>query len=296
MPTAPANGIDIEYEDEGTGPPILFVMGLGGQLVDWPDDFIAMFREAGFRTIRFDNRDIGLSTQFSWAPPSQRQSALAAVSRRPLKGVGYTLTDMADDAAGLLDHLGLDQAHVIGMSMGGMIAQELAIKHPARVLSLCSVMSNTGDRKRGGIAASLMPTMARRKPSTIDTAVDDTVELFRLIAGPLWNDVEHRQRAELAVARSFTPEGVARQTAAIMASRDRTELLKAVTAPTLVVHGIIDPLVKFSGGVATAEAIPGARLLAFPDMAHDLPRPRWEEMRTAVIENINRSSSVHAAH
>lgn len=294
MPTVHANGIDIAYEDEGSGPPILFVMGLAGQLVDWPDEFIAMFQEAGFRTIRFDNRDIGLSSQTEWAPPSRRQTVVTAFTRRASTSVGYTLTDMADDAAGLLDQLDIDAAHVIGISMGGMISQELAIDHPNRVLSLCSIMSNTGDRRRGGISPSLLPAVARRKPSVLETAVDDNIEVFRQIAGPHWNEAEHRQRSELSVARSFRPEGVARQTAAIMASRDRTKLLEAVEIPTLVVHGMADRLVRFSGGVATAKAIPNARLLAFPDMGHDLPRPRWEEMRDAMLANINRVGAVSA--
>lgn len=292
MPRADVNGIEIEYEEDGAGPPILFVMGLAGQLVDWPDGFIEMFSDAGFRAIRFDNRDIGLSTQTDWAPPSRRKSALSAMTRRAATSVGYTMEDMADDAAGLLDALEISAAHIVGMSMGGMISQELAIRHPDRVLSLCSVMSNTGDRRRGGIAPSLLPAVARRKPPTRDTAVDDNIELFRLISGPHWSDVEHRKRAEHSVARSFTPDGVARQTAAIMASRDRTKLLATVEAPTLVVHGIPDPLVRFSGGVATANAIPGARLLAFPDMGHDLPRPRWTEIRDAILSNIDRCETL----
>lgn len=290
MPTVHANGIDIAYEDEGAGPPILFVMGLAGQLVDWPDEFIAMFQEAGYRTIRFDNRDIGLSSETDWTPPSRRQTMLTALTGRASKSVGYTLTDMANDAAGLLDELGIEAAHVIGISMGGMISQELAIGHPDRVLSLCSIMSNTGDRRRGGIAPSLLPAVARRKEATIETAVDDNIEVFRQIAGPHWSENEHRQRSELSVSRSFRPEGAARQTAAIMASRDRTKLLESVTVPTLVVHGMLDRLVRFSGGVATAKAVPNARLLAFPDMAHDLPRPRWPEMRDAIIANINRAA------
>lgn len=292
VPIAAANGIEIAYEDEGSGPPILFVMGLGGQLVDWPDDFIEMFRTAGFRTIVFDNRDIGLSTQSDWEPPSRRKSALSALSKRATAPAGYTMIDMANDAAGLLDALNIEAAHVVGMSMGGMIAQELAIGHTSRVLSLCSVMSNTGDRRRGGMAASLLPAMARRPTPQRETAVQDSIDIFRLIAGPAWDEAEHRKRAEQSVVRAFTPQGVARQTAAIMATRDRTALLENVAVPTLVIHGLADPLVKFSGGVATAKAVPQARLLAFPDMGHDLPRPRWTEMRDAIVANLQRTGEL----
>lgn len=292
MASVEANGMTIEYDIRGDGEPMLLVMGLAGQLVDWPDDFVDLLVDQGFKVIRFDNRDIGLSTKTNWTPPSDAKTIRSMITRRPLPGVGYTISDMAADAAGLLDALGIADAHVVGMSMGGMIAQELAINHPQKVRSLCSVMSNTGDRKNGGIAASLLAKMARRKPPTKATAADASVELFSLIAGPHYDPIEHRKLVALNIERSFAPDGVARQTAAIAGSRNRTPFLALVKAPTLVIHGLVDPLVKPSGGVATAKAVPGARLLAFPDMGHDLPRPRWFEMRDAIIENCGRAVKV----
>ena len=290
MTHAVVNGdIKIEYDVRGDGEPFLFIMGLGGQLTAWHDEFVDLFVEEGYQVIRFDNRDIGLSTQGAWEPPSPTKMLRSFLTRRAPEGVPYTVADMADDAAGLLDHLGIEAAHVMGISMGGMIAQELTIRHPQKVRSLCSIMSHTGDRKNGGIAASLVRKMATDKPPTRDNAVEHSVEIFRRFSGPHFNADDHRALAQAAIERSFTPAGVARQTAAIAASRDRTTLLGAVDVPTLVVHGLLDPLIKPSGGEATTKAIPGSRLLAFADMAHDLPRPRWTELRDEIVRNAQRA-------
>jgi pimeloyl-ACP methyl ester carboxylesterase len=290
MPQAEVNGITLEYDISGAGEPLLLVHGLSAQLIEWPDEFVDRFVAEGYKVIRFDNRDIGLSTQDTWTPPTSLKSVGAMLARRPLKGVGYTVVDMADDAAGLLDALGIESAHVVGVSMGGMIVQELAINHPTRVRSICSIMSNVGDRKSGGIAVSLMKKVLRRPAPTRDNAVDQDVKLYGWISGPHFDADERRVRAAAAVDRSFTPQGVDRQTAAIAGSRDRTDLLGAVTAPTLVIHGLVDPLVKPSGGIATAMAIPGSRLVAFPDMGHDLPGPRLHEICDAILTNIGRTS------
>lgn len=290
MANVTANGMTIEYDVRGSGEPVLLVMGLGGQLIHWTDPFVDLFVDAGYQVIRFDNRDIGLSTQTSWTPPSQSRALAAFVTRRPLKDVGYTLPDMAADAAGLLDALNIDRAHVVGASMGGMISQELAIGFPDKVMSLCSIMSNTGDRKNGGIAPALLRKLARQEPPTRATAVQQSLDTFRAISGPHFDEVQYRAEAEIAVERSFTPDGVARQTAAIAGSRDRTDLLKTVTAPTLVIHGLVDPLVRPSGGQATAQAIPHSRLLAFGDMGHDIPRPRMHEISAAIMSNFARAS------
>lgn len=292
MPSTTRNDITIEYDVQGDGEPLLLVMGLGGQLVDWPQEFVDLFAAEGFQVIRFDNRDVGLSTQTSWTPPTRRRTVMAMVTRRPLTGVGYTMVDMADDAVAVLDAVGVGSAHMVGVSMGGMIVQEIAIGHPDRVRSLCSIMSNTGDRRSGGIAGSLLRRIARMEEPTRETALDASMEMWRLIAGPHFDEARFRELSAESIARSWTPAGVARQSAAIAGSRDRTPLLADVTAPTLVVHGLIDPLVKHSGGIATARAIPGARLLSFPDMAHDMPEPRLHELRDAIVTNTRRAVPV----
>ena len=290
MPTVQANGITIGYESTGDGEPLLLIMGLGAQLTDWPEGVPERLAERGFRVIAMDNRDQGLSTEFDWQPPSQAASVLGLMAKRPPKA-GYLLADMADDAAGLLDALDVPAAHIVGASMGGMIAQSLAIAHPQKVRSLTSIMSNTGDGKHGRISTRLLPAMARLPKPTPDNAVERSIETFRLIGGPHWDEATHRARAERSVARAFRPDGTARQTAALMASPDRTRALRKLDVPALVIHGLVDPLVRPSGGIATARAIRGSRLLMFPDMGHDLPEPRSEEMLDAVRRNADRAES-----
>ncbi len=288
-------GISIEYERRGQGQPILFVMGLGGQLTAWTDEFLDQFVAAGYEAICFDNRDSGLSSQTDWEPPSQRRSIWSMLTRRPLSGVGYTIDDMADDAAALLTELGIEQAHIVGASMGGMIAQALTIRHPDRIMSLCSIMSNTGDRKNGTIALSLLRHLKDFEGANRETAVDDAVKSYLLMAGEHSDEAVYRPRAQAAVERSYAPEGLARQTAAIGGSPDRTEALGGVNAPTLVIHGLQDPLVKPSGGTATAKAIPGARLLMFPDMGHDIPSNRVPEIVAAMTQNFERALAAQPA-
>jgi pimeloyl-ACP methyl ester carboxylesterase len=289
MASIKTNGITMEYESTGDGEPLLLIMGLGGQLTDWPENVPELLASRGFRVIAVDNRDQGLSTEMDWTPPSQAKSVLGTVVGRPPKA-GYLLSDMAADTAGLLDALGLDSAHVVGASMGGMIAQTLAIEHPSRVRSLTSIMSNTGDRKAGRPAARLLAAMARLPEATPATAVDRSVQTFKLISGPHFDEEVHRRRAAHSVARSFRPAGTARQTAAIMASPDRTGGLRSLRVPTLVVHGLLDPLVRPSGGIATAKAVPDSRLLMYPDMGHDLPAPRLGETIEAIRRNAERAS------
>ncbi len=284
-----STGMTLEYDIRGEGEPVLFVMGLGGQLIDFRNDFVDIWVEAGYQVIRFDNRDIGLSSQTDWVPPSRQKAIVSGIARRQLKGVGYTIDDMAADGAALLDALNIDSAHVLGLSMGGMIVQAMAINHPAKIRSLCSVMSNTGDRKNGGISLHLIRQAARRPVPTLETAVEETVSIHRAISGEHFNEDDALARATAAVERSFRPEGIARQTAAIGGSPDRTAGLATVTAPTLVIHGLQDPLVLPSGGIATAKAVPNSRLLMFPDMGHDFCRPRWGEISEAVIANFQRA-------
>lgn len=288
MTAADVNGITIEYEVHGDpdAPPLLLVMGLGGQLVGWPTEFVEQLAAAGpFRVVRYDNRDVGLSTHVDAEPPSVGRQLAAVLSRRFAKSE-YLLSDMARDGIGLLDHLGIEKAHVVGISMGGMIAQTMAIEHPARVASLTSIMSNTGDRKHGKAKPRLLRQMAagiraRRKGGD---RVELGVEGFRLISGPHFDEAAVRQMTQEAQTRSDDVDGTARQLMAIAASPDRTEGLGRVTAPTVVIHGLVDPLVKPDGGIATAQAVPGARLVMYPDMGHDLPRPRWEQIIGEIVE------------
>ncbi len=282
-----ANGITIEYDERGDGIPILMVMGLGAQLVDWPPDLIDELARRGFRVISFDNRDSGLSSEMAGRPPTVRELARAVALRRPMRSE-YRLADMADDAFGLLDALGIGEAHVVGASMGGMIGQTMAIENGSRIRSLTSIMSTTGNRRVGQPTASVIRRWLRRPPATPETAVDVAVDTFRHICGPTFDEAEFRRLAEVSVARSFRPAGTARQLAAVVASGDRTDALQRVDVPTLVVHGLLDPLVRPSGGVATAKAIPGSRLLMFNDMAHDLPRTRITELVDAIVANTER--------
>lgn len=288
MPAVTANGITIEYDEQGRGDPLLLVMGLGGQLIDWPVGFVEQLVERGFRVIRFDNRDIGLSSALTSRPPTTGELAKAVVLRRLLQAE-YRISDMAADSAGLLDALGIDRAHVVGVSMGGMISQALAIEHPDRVRSLTSIMSTTGSRRVGQPKAALVQKFARRPVPTRRTAVDLAMETFREISGPGFDEVEALAMVRASIDRSFRPAGTARQMAAILASPDRTPGLRRLQVPALVVHGLVDPLVRPSGGVATAKAIPGSRLLMFNDMAHDLPRARWSEMADAIAQNAARA-------
>ena len=286
MTAAQVNGITIEYDEHGDvdGEPLLLVMGLGAQLIDWPLAFVDLLVERGFRVVRFDNRDIGLSTKIDAPPPTVRQMVLSQLSRRFAHPV-YLLEDMADDAAALLDHLGIDSAHVVGASMGGMIAQTIAIAHPGKVRSLTSIMSNTGDRRHGKIALKLLRKMPRVLAESRKDPIAGGLKTGRLIAGPHFDEAEARVLIEADLARDGDPAGSGRQTMAIAGSPDRTEALAEVDVPTLVIHGLVDPLVKPSGGVATANAIPNAKLLMFPDMGHDLPKTRWTEVVESIAAN-----------
>jgi pimeloyl-ACP methyl ester carboxylesterase len=290
MSSVRANGLTIEYDVHGDAgaPPLLLVMGLGGQLIGWPLDFVERLAARGLRVIRFDNRDVGLSTKIDAPVPTRRQLAAALVTKRYAHS-SYVLKDMADDTAGLLEALGIDRAHVVGISMGGMISQTLAIHHSDRVASLTSIMSNTGDRRRGRPRRALVRRMRLMFNRDPDRIIDNGVEVFRLISGPHFDPVEARQLVEESRRRCPDPAGTLRQTMAIAASPDRTWDLRRVKAPTLVVHGLLDPLVQPSGGIATAKAIPGSRLVMYPDMGHDLPRPRWDELIDEIVANTRRA-------
>ncbi len=293
MTAAHVNGITIEYDEHGdpAGEPLLLVMGLGGQLIAWPMGFVDLLTARGFRVIRFDNRDIGLSTKVDAPPPTVRRLILALLSPRFAKPA-YVLSTMADDAVALLDHLAIERAHVVGASMGGMIAQTIAIEHPEHVISLTSIMSNTGDRKHGRISRRLMVKMPRLLAHAKKDPVAGGVEVARLVSGPTFDPAAARELIEAGLARCDDADGTPRQSMAIAGSPDRTDELAKVRVPTLVIHGLVDRLVKPDGGMTTATGVPGARLLMFPDMGHDLPENRWNEIVDEIAANSKRLATV----
>jgi pimeloyl-ACP methyl ester carboxylesterase len=289
MPRAQANGIELEYDTTGdpAAPPLLLVMGLGAQMIAWDDEFCERLAGRGFWVIRFDNRDVGLSTKVESGAGFDVMSAIqAAYSGEPVDAP-YLLSDMADDAFAVLDHLGVERAHVVGASMGGMIAQTMAITRPERVATLTSIMSTTGNREVGTATPEAVAILLTRPPSTREEYITNAVASSRLLHGPVLPFDEQRaaDRAAAAYDRGFYPPGVGRQLVAIHASGDRTEALAEVHVPTLVVHGDADPLVGYSGGVATAEAVPEARLLTIEGMGHDLPLETWDEIVDAIVSH-----------
>jgi pimeloyl-ACP methyl ester carboxylesterase len=284
MPRAHANGIDLEWEEFGDAddPPLLLIMGLGAQMIAWDDDFCGLIAARGFRVVRFDNRDTGLSTKIEGGPAPD---VLAAITG-DTTSASYTLDDMADDAAALLDALGITSAHVVGASMGGMIAQTLAIRHPHKVQTLTSIMSTTGALDVGQPDPAAVALLLEPPPLDRAGFIEHSVGASRVLASPgfPFDDDLERARAARSYDRSFHPAGVGRQLLAIVASGDRTPALRTLQVPTLVIHGEGDRLVTPSGGRATAAAVPGARLLMIPGMGHDLPRQAWEPIADAIGE------------
>ena len=284
---AELGAVTLCYETFGdpADPPILLIMGLATQMVAWREEFCREFVDRGFFVIRYDNRDCGKSTAMTGRPVTLRELITKHVSRPP-----YTLAEMADDAVGLLDHLGIERAHVVGASMGGMIAQHVALRYPGRVMSLVSIMSTTGGRFVGQPRLAVLPLFLSR-PRGKDDYVERAVKLFRTVGSKrLFDEAYVRESAALSWDRGVNAAGSGRQLAAITADGNRSGRLKRVTAPTLVIHGKDDKLVSPSGGRATAKAIPGARLLMLDDMGHDLPRPLWPRMIEAIVENTERAS------
>jgi len=284
MPSLNANGIRIAFDTAGDpkAPPLLLIAGLGLQMGAWPEDFVDGLVELGFYVIRFDNRDCGLSTKFEQAgTPSLGLAWLKSLLRLPLKSP-YRLEDMADDAIGVLSALGIARAHVVGASMGGMIAQLMAAKFPSRVLSLTSIMSSSGRRGLPGPAPALRRALLKRPrgATDIDAAIEHTVRMFQLMGSPAYPTPEKhlRKRVGRAMRRNCCPGGVARQLMAVAACGDRTPALRGIAAPTLVIHGAADALVPLACGVDTAQAIPGARLEVIEGMGHDLPGQLLERL------------------
>jgi pimeloyl-ACP methyl ester carboxylesterase len=281
--------VELCYETFGdpADPALLLVMGLATQMLGWHEDFCASLAERGHFVIRFDNRDIGRSSVVPGRPPTLWQLA-----RRSRRAAAYTLEDMAADGIGLLDHLGVERAHVVGASMGGMIAQTLAGRHPERTLSLVSIMSNTGALWSGQPALGMYPLLIRPRPRDRDGFVEASIRTFATIGSKAFerDEEELRRVAAQSYDRGHDPASAGRQLAAILASGDRTPLLRTITAPTLVIHGTADRLVRPSGGRATAAAIPSARLLLIDGMGHDLPRQVWPRIIDAIDANAARAA------
>jgi pimeloyl-ACP methyl ester carboxylesterase len=270
---APANGVELCYQEMGDpdAEPLLLIMGLATQMIAWSDEFCAMLAERGFRVVRFDNRDIGRSARIRAKMPNP----LDLLSGRG--NPAYRLRDMAADTVGLMDHLGVGGAHLVGASMGGMIAQCAAIGHPERVRSLTSIMSTTGSRRVGHPSYRTFGLLLGRPPREREAAIERAVKTFRVIGSPGYPFEEERIReiAGRSFDRGHSPAGIARQMHAITASGDRTSHLRKLELPTAVIHGKNDVLVNPSGGRATAAAIPNARLKLIDGMGHDLPRALW---------------------
>jgi pimeloyl-ACP methyl ester carboxylesterase len=293
--TAPANGLEIAYQEIGdpAGEPLLLVMGLATQMIAWDDEFCSLLADRGFRVIRFDNRDTGRSTKLrSAGVPSRIDMTIGRRSTAP-----YLLRDMARDTLGLMDHLAIESAHLVGASMGGMIVQTTAIEAPHRTRSLVPIMSTTGSRRVGHPSYRTLGLLLGRTPRERQAAIDRVVRTFKVIGSPGYPFDETRVRdiAARSFDRGHSEAGVARQLHAITASGDRTAALRTLDLPALVIHGKSDRLINPSGGRATAKAIPGARLKLIDGMGHDLPRELWGTFVEEIAANAARASSGETA-
>jgi len=288
MSSAQANGITIEFDTFGdpNSPPVLLIMGLGVQMTLWDPEFCQSIADRGYYVIRFDNRDVGLSSSFDDTGVDDLGEVMSGKVSAP-----YALTDMAADAAGLLDALGISSAHIVGASMGGMIAQTFAIAYPDKTQSLTSIMSTTGDPEVGQASPEALGALLGPAPTTRDEAIESRVRTSKVIGSPGFpaDEAQLREYAGSAYDRAFHPSGMVRQLAAVIGQPNRTEALRAVDVPTLVIHGADDPLVNPSGGVATADAIPNAILKIVPGMGHDVPPALYGEIVESLAENFARA-------
>lgn len=288
MAKVAANGIEIEYDIHGpaAGAPLLLIMGLGQQLTRWPMALVDRLVGEGFRVIRFDNRDMGLSTWLDEAGAPDLPTVFGEIAAGRKPNVPYLIEDMAADAAGLLDALGIERAHVAGVSMGGMIAQMLAAAHPGKVLSLVSVMSTTGNPAVPPATPEALAVLYSRPTATdVEGLTDHALKAQIVIQSPAWplDPAVERPKLKAAIERAYHPVGVARQMAAVLGSGDRREALKTIIAPTIVLHGDADPLVRVEGGKDTAATIPGAELRIVEGMGHDLPEGVYGAFVEAVV-------------
>lgn len=282
------SGIEVAYEcfGEADAPPVLLIMALGAQMLGWHEGFCAELVARGLQPIRFDNRDVGLSSHFPDAPAPDFNAALAGDT----SSASYNLSDMAADTVGLLDALGLKSAHLVGGSMGGYIAQTVAIEYPDRVCSLTSMMSTTGNLSVGQPAPEAMRLFGAPPPSTREEVMERAVTAFRVVGSPGFalDEDEVRERAGLAYDRSYDLPGIVRQAIAVIASGDRTARLRSLKSPTLVIHGANDLMCDVSGGRATADAIPGSELVVIEGMGHNLPRALWPRLASLIANLVQR--------
>lgn len=295
MAQASANGIQIEYDTFGdrSGRPLLLVMGLGAQMTAWDREFCELLAERGHYVIRYDNRDVGLSTKFEFSGPPKVAAAMAASQAGEKVDAAYTLSDMARDGFGLLDALDIPRAHIAGASMGGMIVQQMAIEQPDRVLTMTSIMSTTGNPALPPAKPEAMARLLVPPPTEREAAIEHRVMTSKVIGsvpGVIDEDRLRRLAAE-AYDRSFYPDGMGRQLVGIVASGPRHEKLREVQVPTLVIHGEIDPLVPLEGGKDTAASIPGAQLLVIEGMGHDLPPAYWGRIVDAISAHTARAGT-----
>jgi pimeloyl-ACP methyl ester carboxylesterase len=283
---AKANGIELCYDTFGDpgAPPMLLIMGLAAQMIGWDEEFCGQLASQGYYVVRFDNRDVGLSTRFPLSGTPNIMALIGQALMGKAVEVPYTLRDMAADSVGLLDALGIAKAHVVGVSMGGAIAQEIAINFPNRLRTMTSIMSSTGDPKLPQATPEAMGVLMAPPPATREEYFQNHARTWQILRGPGFplDEARDRLRAERAYERGLNPSGVARQLAAIIASGDRTAMLKSVNVPALVIHGDADPLVRVEGGHATAKAIPGAKLFIVNGMGHALPIPMWPQIIEAI--------------
>jgi len=287
MPRVHANGIQIEYETFGSSSnrPLLLIMGLGGQMIHWDDNLCKDLADRGNYVIIYDNRDVGLSTKFDEAGMPDLMKIFKKLMLKEAVIPPYTLDNMADDGVDLLTALGIQRAHICGMSMGGMIAQSIAIRHPSRVLSLTCIYSTTGNPKVPQPKPDVIGVLITPPPKEREASIKHMMQFFKTLNGPgypideIWT---YKKMAE-SFDRCFCPQGITRQLVAILTQSNREPMLSSINAPTLVIHGTSDPLVSLEGGKATARAIPGAQLMLIEGMGHDLPHGgAWPQIIQAI--------------
>jgi pimeloyl-ACP methyl ester carboxylesterase len=296
MATAYANGIKIEYDTFGKSshPALLLIIGLGSQLIHWQDEFCQQIADNGFYVIRYDNRDSGLSTKFEGLSSEEIMEKIMALFSGQKVSVPYTIEDMSKDSVGLLDEMKIKKAHICGMSMGGYIAQTFAINNPSRTISLTSIYSHCGNRSEFLPSQEAMEAMMKPIPKDRDEFIEYMVDFFNLIygSGLPFDEEFHKRIAAQAFDRSFCPEGSGRQYLAIMVQRDRTDDLRKLIVPSLVIHGDEDSLVPLAGGKATSEAIPNAEFMLVKGMGHVIPNldAYWDDIKDAMIRHMRKAT------